>query len=79
MRDLPTSRAGDRATGASLEGEGVGLGEDEPAHPRVAFRFPQQEVEDMDVVVVRCAGVDIGKDEVVACVRTPGTGGRGRA
>ena len=33
----------------------------------------------MDVVVVRCAGVDIGKAEVVACVRTPGTGGRGRA
>jgi transposase len=27
----------------------------------------------MDVVVERCAGIDIGKDEVVACVRTPGT------
>ena len=26
----------------------------------------------------RCAGVDIGKDEVVACVRTPGPNGRGR-
>ena len=23
----------------------------------------------MDVVVVRCAGLDVGKDEVVACVR----------
>ncbi len=33
----------------------------------------------MDVVVERCAGVDIGKAEVVACVRTPGAGGRGRA
>ena len=32
----------------------------------------------MDVVVERCAGIDIGKDEVVACVRTPGAGGRGR-
>jgi transposase len=32
----------------------------------------------MDVVLERCAGVDIGKDEVVACVRTPGPGGRGR-
>ena len=32
----------------------------------------------MDVVLERCAGVDIGKDEVVACVRTPGAGGRGR-
>jgi transposase len=32
----------------------------------------------VDVVVERCAGVDIGKDEVVACVRTPDPGGRGR-
>lgn len=32
----------------------------------------------MDVLVERCAGMDIGKDEVVACVRTPGPGGRGR-
>ncbi|HEX5204592.1 MAG TPA: IS110 family transposase [Actinoplanes sp.] len=32
----------------------------------------------MDVLLERCAGVDIGKDEVVACVRTPGPGGRGR-
>lgn len=33
----------------------------------------------MDLVVERCAGVDIGKDEVVACVRTPGPAGKGRA
>ena len=26
----------------------------------------------MEVVVERCAGLDIGKDEVVACVRVPG-------
>lgn len=32
----------------------------------------------MDVLLERCAGVDIGKDEVVACVRTPGPSGRGR-
>jgi transposase len=32
----------------------------------------------MDVVVERCAGVDIGKAEVVACVRTPRPAGRGR-
>lgn len=32
----------------------------------------------MDLIVERCAGIDIGKDEVVACVRTPGVGGRGR-
>lgn len=32
----------------------------------------------MDVLLERCAGVDIGKDEVVACVRTPGPDGRGR-
>jgi transposase len=32
----------------------------------------------MDVIVERCAGIDVGKAEVVACVRTPGDGGRGR-
>jgi transposase len=32
----------------------------------------------MDVLLERCAGIDIGKDEVVACVRTPGVGRRGR-
>jgi transposase len=32
----------------------------------------------VDLFVERCAGVDIGKDEVVACVRGPGVGGRGR-
>ena len=31
----------------------------------------------MDVLLECCAGVDIGKDEVVACVRVPGSGGRG--
>lgn len=32
----------------------------------------------MDLLLERCAGVDIGKDEVVACVRTPGPSGKGR-
>ena len=32
----------------------------------------------MDVLLERCAGIDVGKDEVVACVRSPGVGGRGR-
>jgi transposase len=32
----------------------------------------------VDVLIERCAGIDIGKDEVVACVRTPGPGGKGR-
>ena len=33
----------------------------------------------MEVVYERCAGLDIGKDEVVACVRVPdGAGGRGQ-
>jgi transposase len=32
----------------------------------------------VDVVLERCAGIDIGKDAVVACVRTPGPGGGGR-
>jgi transposase len=26
----------------------------------------------MDVMVARCAGLDIGKSEVVVCVRVPG-------
>ena len=30
----------------------------------------------MDVVVARCAGLDVHKDTVVACVRTPGHGDR---
>jgi transposase len=32
----------------------------------------------MDLLVERCAGVDIGKDEVVACVRAPHPNGRYR-
>jgi transposase len=32
----------------------------------------------VDTLIERCAGIDIGKDEVVACVRTPKPGGRGR-
>jgi len=30
----------------------------------------------MDIIVERCAGVDVGKDEVVVCVRSPGEDGR---
>ncbi len=30
----------------------------------------------MDVLVERCAGLDVHKDTVVACVRTPGEGGK---
>jgi transposase len=31
----------------------------------------------MGLIVARCAGLDVSKNEVVACVRTPdGTGGR---
>lgn len=30
----------------------------------------------MDVVVSRCAGIDIGKSEVVACLRIPGSRGK---
>jgi hypothetical protein len=32
----------------------------------------------MEVIVERCAGLDVGKDDVVACVRTPSPSGRGR-
>ena len=33
----------------------------------------------MGLLVARCAGLDVAKDEVVACVRTPdGRGGRGQ-
>jgi transposase len=30
----------------------------------------------MDIVVARCAGLDVHKDTVVACVRTPGSDGQ---
>ena len=30
----------------------------------------------MDVLIARCCGLDVHKDTVVACVRTPGKGGR---
>ena len=33
----------------------------------------------MDVLIECCAGIDIGKDEVVACVRGPAASGRGRS
>ncbi len=33
----------------------------------------------MDVVIERCAGIDIGKKLIVAAVRTPGAGRSGRA
>jgi transposase len=32
----------------------------------------------VDVMIECCAGIDIGKDEVVACVRTPAANGKGR-
>ena len=32
----------------------------------------------MDVIVERCAGLDVGKHQVVACVRTPDPTGKGR-
>ena len=33
----------------------------------------------VELLVVRCAGLDVAKDEVVACVRVPdGRGGRGQ-
>jgi len=32
----------------------------------------------VDLLVERCAGLDVAKDEVVACVRTPAPGAGGR-
>jgi transposase len=32
----------------------------------------------LDVIIDRCAGLDVGKDEVVACVRTPSPSGKSR-
>src|SRR5579862_3135117 len=32
----------------------------------------------MDIIVERCAGLDVGKDEVVVCARGPAPGGRRR-
>jgi hypothetical protein len=37
----------------------------------------QKEVSVVELLVARCAGLDVAKDEVVACVRVPGgQGGR---
>jgi transposase len=48
----------------------------------LALPIPSHRIEDqeamVDVLIERCAGIDIGKDEVVACVRTPGPDGRSR-
>lgn len=33
----------------------------------------------MEVMLERCAGLDVGKDEVVGCVRTPSPSGKGRS
>ena len=33
----------------------------------------------MEVMLERCAGLDVGKDEVVGCVRTPSSSGKGRS
>ena len=33
----------------------------------------------MEVMLERCAGLDVGKDEVVGCARTPSATGRGRS
>src|SRR5215216_4482874 len=33
----------------------------------------------MEVMVERCGALDIGKDEVVGCARTPSPSGRGRS
>ena len=32
----------------------------------------------MEVIVERCAALDVHKDTVTACVRRPGPGGRGQ-
>jgi transposase len=37
----------------------------------------REEVSVVELLVTRCAGLDVAKDEVVACVRVPG-GGSGR-
>ena len=37
----------------------------------------REEVSVVELLVARCAGLDVAKDEVVACVRVPaGKGGR---
>jgi hypothetical protein len=38
----------------------------------------QQEVSVVEVLYERCAALDVGKDEVVACTRVPGGVGGGR-
>jgi transposase len=38
----------------------------------------REEVSVVELVVARCAGLDVAKDEVVACVRVPDGQGGGR-
>jgi transposase len=47
------------------------------APPVPSCRIEDEEAA-VDVLIKRCAGIDIGKDEVVACVRAPASSGRGR-
>jgi transposase len=47
-----------------------------PRRPRLGDHEGEEAA--VDVLIERCAGIDIGKDEVVACVRTPAPDGRGR-
>ena len=48
-----------------------------PAGHRSRCKGMQGEVSTVELVVPRCAGLDVAKDEVVACVRVPdGRGGR---
>ena len=46
--------------------------------PRAAPLLAFQRRMTMDVVIERCAGIDIGKKLIVAAVRTPGAGRSGR-
>jgi transposase len=43
--------------------------------PRRVPYQPDQEVSTVEVIYERCAGLDVGKDEVVACVRVPDRAG----
>jgi hypothetical protein len=46
--------------------------------PPVPSHWREDEEAAVDVLIERCAGIDVGKDEVVACLRAPASSGRGR-
>ena len=78
MVDLVLQAAGHALGADHLRGLAV-LAHTLGDHPLVATHADSGEVLTVELLVARCAGLDVAKDELVACVRVPdGHGGRGQ-